>query len=166
MTHRLSSRRQPQVWVTSNAVIPPTPVGVSNFLDRLSRMLKRSGFRAEESNEIRKAVEQVLFLTAGQVDSSGGLPESHAFFTIGPTDFTIRIEHQRAQFEQAIPSSSGDLASEAAAANLVRKGVGRLMDDIRCNTKGNAITLVRRRDVDRTGASKRGHIDRHSQSQA
>ncbi|MBI2479051.1 MAG: hypothetical protein HYV60_10585 [Planctomycetia bacterium] len=166
MTHRLTNRRPPQDRVSSNAVIPATPVGVSSFLDRLSRMLKRSGFRAEESSEIREAVEQVLLLTAGQVDSSGGGPESHVFFTIGPTDFSIRIEHQRARFDPAILSFSGDFGSEAMAANSVLEVVGRLMDDIRCNSKGNAITLVRRRGVKRTSASKRGQIARHPQSQA
>jgi len=151
MTERQRNRRQPGNWVSSNAVVTATQDGVASFLERLSRMLKRAEFRGNESSEILKAVEQVLLVTVGQAESSDSPPESHAFFTIGPTDFSIRIENQLVQCTPTMLSGAGE---PATASDLALGAVSRLMDEVRCNAKGDAVTLVRRRGVNRTARDK------------
>jgi hypothetical protein len=162
MIYRQSGRKRPPTWVSSNAVVPSTLEGITSFLDRLSRMLSRNGFRADESREILAAIEQILLLTVNSCVPSDVRRESRAFFTLGPSEISICIENQGPQFSSAISLLSGVSPTETGSNSV--EAVTSFMEEIRCNAKCNTITLVRRRNVNHKDAGKRQPTVCHPQS--
>ena len=132
--------------MASNAAIPSTPEGVSHFVQRLLRMLANYRFHQLEVLAIRPAVEQALMNAITHGNKLDSAKHVHVTFTMGPHEFSIRIEDEGGGFTR---QSRHDQAESPDCIALDRAGLLLMrqnMDAVRFNAKGNAVTLVRRRN--------------------
>ena len=135
MTSATNKRRQHN-YVTSNAVMPSTDEGASGFIERLLRMLTHHRFGQEEVIAIQAAVKEAL--TNAIIHGNESKPEKHVhvIFTMGSTEFSIRIQDKGAGFDP------NRLASQSGQGLVLMR---RYMDAVRFNRKGNIVTLTLRR---------------------
>ena len=140
----ITTRHRP-TYVASNAVMPSTPEGVSNFVQRLLSMLGNYRFHQREVLAIQAAVEQALKNAITHGNKLNSAKQVHVTFTMGPDEFSIRIEDEGEGFtRQSMSDCAGsqDATPRGSAGLLLMR---KNMDAVRFNARGNAVTLVCRR---------------------